>query len=101
MQARSRAKSNRGSRLTEDQQQLTASALRLLASIPDLCSPAGELGGGSERLIGVNNSSGVLRAVLKGIIFLSMFFLSRGGNGGPNAALPGYGGAAGGRHQGS
>ncbi len=41
MQARSRAKSSRGAQLTEDQQRLVASALRLLASIPALCSPAG------------------------------------------------------------
>jgi len=43
MQARSRARSNRGSRLTEEQMSLVGSTVQLLASILSLCSPAGSV----------------------------------------------------------
>ena len=43
MQARSRARSNRGSLLTQEQLQLTGTATQILASILSLCSPAGTL----------------------------------------------------------
>merc|ERR1719495_2531138 len=43
MQARSRARSNRGSALTPEQQSLVSSAVCILSQVPGLCSPQGTI----------------------------------------------------------
>merc|ERR1711892_4667 len=43
MQARSRARSNRGSALSPDQQSLISAAVSILAQVPGLCSPQGTI----------------------------------------------------------